>query len=105
MDDMTFRDTDLVILAARNEDDVSHLEVRQTVSSARSGISFHPARQIDDSAVHVCAQCMAHPLICYCARLCAHTFQTLCEQLSELVQVLPTCWHAGVGVRRGRRGD
>jgi len=26
-EDMTFRDTDLVILGARNEDDVSHLEV------------------------------------------------------------------------------
>ena len=30
-DDMTFRDTDLIILAARNEDDVSHLEVRHTL--------------------------------------------------------------------------
>ena len=33
---MTFRDTDLVILAARNEDDVSHLEVCPTYQSGHS---------------------------------------------------------------------
>ena len=34
VEDMTFRDTDLVILGARNEDDVSHLEVRRGVASS-----------------------------------------------------------------------
>ena len=35
LEDMTFRDTDLVILGARNEDDVSHLEVPRSVAVRR----------------------------------------------------------------------
>ncbi len=38
-EDMTFRDTDLVILGARNEDDVSHLEVRARLALAVAGRS------------------------------------------------------------------
>lgn len=59
-EDDTLRDSDLLILAARNDDDVSHLEVRYRVEDYQPHGQFPPCTHGYDSTA-LCNRRPAHP--------------------------------------------